>query len=281
MVNVAIVGNCQAQALEAMFLMYSDWNIARIPAVHLLTKDQEEETKQKLGSVDYIFSQRVTDDYPVSYLRTNDLKKKYNNVISWPNIYFNGYFPDIEYMYRENIGKLVGPLDDYHMRLVHYFYAQGKTVEDCVYLYGSDYFESYYPHPIERSIAALKGREAGLDIQFSEYLDAIVRERKCFYTVNHPANFVLFEMARRMAAAIGHDVEFPFVHPFALARVNIPVYPAIRRKYQLQHIADESFVGIGRHSILYALPDAQAKVYNDLTELIELFYRFYDSVEPQ
>lgn len=279
MVDVAIVGNCQAQALEAMFMMYTDWNIVRIPAVHVLTKTDEESVIKQLSTVDVIFSQRVSDDYPISFLRTSDLKSNFPKVISWPNIYFNGYFPDIEYFYKENIGKIIGPLDDYHMRLVHYFHAQGKSVADCLYLYNEDIFSTYYPEPMEKSLEELKIREQGLDISISPYLDSNVRDRKCFYTVNHPKNFVLFEMARRMATAIDEEVKFPQVHPFALARINIPIYPHIRNSYQMHHIPAESFVGIGRHHIQIPVGQAQPKVYHNLEELIELFYRFYDSMQ--
>ncbi|QJU57623.1 hypothetical protein HL653_07315 [Sphingomonas sp. AP4-R1] len=273
----SIIGNCQAQALEAIFAIHSDWEIRRLPPVFELTDGDRAAIMDACSSSDVIFAQRIRDDYPLEFVRTGELKSAFPNVISWPNIYFSGYFPDIEYIYLDDIGKLVGPLDDYHPMMIYRSYIQGLGVEECLARYSLEHFSDAYPDPIEQSLAELRAREGDTDLKISDFIDNNLSLRKLFYTVNHPSNYLLFEMAKRMAEAMGGAMEQRSLHPYSLSRVNIPIYTSVRVGYGLGSLAEGSFVGLSRLSLQTPLNQVTTKVFEGLREVVESFYHFYSS----
>ena len=115
-ISICIVGNCQAQSIEAWVGMDAvRVRILPIPPVWLIEPIHEFDIVQKLEAADYIFCQRLSDDFNIEYLRPKLLKLKYGHKLrTWPNIYFDGYFPGICYRYRSNGTKISGPIDDYH-----------------------------------------------------------------------------------------------------------------------------------------------------------------------
>jgi hypothetical protein len=278
MPSAVIVGNCQAQLLEVIMMTHTDWKITRVPPVFTLGKEDEDAIMGVMSSADIIFAQRITDDFPVEYVRSSRISSVFDNVISWPNLYFSGYFPDIEYCYIPNIGKLIGPLDDYHPNLVMNHYKTGKSVEDCVRAYQPEQFEILYPNPIERSLHELETREADTDTSISEYIRDTLGHRKMFFTVNHPINDLLFEMAERLMRAAGYNITLPRKLDYGLSRINIPIYPSVRNLHGLGNLPDSSYVGINRYNIHVQAKDAASRVYVDMLDMFEAFYRFYDSV---
>lgn len=278
MPTIAIMGNCQAQELEAMALMHSNCEVIRLPPVFMMAEDGEDEILSKIADVDIIFSQRVGDDYPIRYARTNYLKGVFPNVISWPNIYHSGYFPDARYVYLDGLGKLVGPLDDYHLETVRTAYVEGVNVVDCLARYEVDNFLAMYPDPVNASIAELNAREDDVDLKISDYIQNNVFSKKLFYTINHPVRSVLFEMISRMLNSAGLVIEKPDFHPYALSKINLPVYDAVQKLYGLNELSLGSFVGIDRLHINTPIENAATRVFEDLMDVIESFYRFYDSV---
>lgn len=273
-----IVGNCQAQLLEAIFIAHTDWTVLRIPPVFLLDSGHRDEIQSLLSKADYIFSQRVTDSYPLEFIRTNELKKHFNNTISWPNIYFSGYFPDIEYIYIDGIGKLVGPLDDYHPTLLLDLYKAGGSVTDAVRAYQGDAFDERYPDPINRTLIELESRESGLDTKISDYIRENAHRKKLFFTVNHPINDLLFEMAERLLASAGHPMKLNRHLPYSLSRINIPIYPRITAQFGIAPPPPTCFVGIDRLSIHRPTEDCASRAYLDTEDMFDAFFRFYDTV---
>jgi Polysaccharide biosynthesis enzyme WcbI len=279
MSKIVIIGNCQAPFLESAFMMYSNAIVSRVPPVYNLTEQDQEEIEKTLSSADVIFAQRITENYPVHWLRTNDIKSKFNNVITWPNIYFDGYFPDIQYIYKPNIGKVIGPLEDYHPMLLHNGFKAGKTVSEVAKIYTDPSFFSFYQDPISKSLDALKMRESDTDVSISDFIENNISQRKLFYTVNHPKNELLFELASRIAKTANLTFNVPRFHPWALDRINLPAYPILRNSLSdFARIPEEMFIGIGRHSILAPASTSVAKVYTNFDELVESFFIFYESL---
>ncbi|MFZ2996047.1 WcbI family polysaccharide biosynthesis putative acetyltransferase [Sphingobium sp.] len=278
MPTIAIMGNCQAQELEAMTLMYSNCQVITLPPVFMMTEGDEDKILSKVANADIIFSQRVGDDYPIRYARTNYLKDVFPSVISWPNIYHSGYFPDARYVYLDGIGKLVGPLDDYHLEIVRAAYVEGLSVIDCLAQYELDNFLAMYPDPVGASIAELHARENDVDLKISDFIQSNVFDKKLFYTSNHPVRTVLLEMISRMLKAVGVVIEKPDFHPYALSKINLPVYEAVRQLYGIKELPLGSFVGIDRLHINTPIESTAARVFEDLQDVVESFYRFYDSV---
>ncbi len=258
--------------------MYSKLQVIKLPPVFMMNKMDEDEILSKLSGVDVIFSQKVGDEYPIDFVRTNFLKSTFPHTISWPSIYHSGYFPDVRYIYLDGIGKLVGPLDDYHLDTVRASYVEGLGVGDCIARYEADNFLARYPDPIGASISELQNRENDIDVKISDYIADHGLIKKLFYTTNHPVRDVLFEMMRRMLHEIGADVAKPNFHPYALSKVNLSIYPAVRQLYGLSDLLSGSYVGIDRLHIDTPTDKTSTRVFEDIRDVVESFYRFYDSV---
>ena len=279
MPKIVIIGNCQAPFLEAAFMMYSNVVVSRVPAVFNLTAKDQDQVEETLETADVVFAQRITDNYPLHWLRTEYIKTKNKNVITWPNIYFDGYFPDIQYIYKPNIGKVIGPLEDYHPMLLHNGFKSGKTVEEVTKIYSDSSFFTIYQNPVLKSLDALKAREIDTDIRISDFIEQNLSSRKLFYTVNHPKNELMFELAGRLAKSADLTFNAPRFHPWALDRINLPVYPILRNNLSaFSKLPAEMFVGIGRHSISIPVSSVVAKTYPEFKDLVESFFLFYDTL---
>jgi hypothetical protein len=84
-------------------------------------------------------------------------------------------------------------------------------------------------------------------------------------------------MARRMAATIGHHIDVPSSHPYALSRINIPIYPGSLVKAPLLEAG--SIVGISRQKFNVSTGANIAHTYESFESMIEHFYIFYQSVD--
>jgi hypothetical protein len=115
--RVVVFGNCQAQLLESLIeTACPGTTIDKVPPVFVLTDADQDLIGSKLQSADVIFAQRISDDYHLGWARTREIKATYGEkVVSWPNIYFDGYFPDVRYLYLGGWNKVQSPLEDYHL----------------------------------------------------------------------------------------------------------------------------------------------------------------------
>ena len=127
--TVIVLGNCQAQMLEGIISQAShDVAVMRLPPVFELTEQDRPTIIAAFEKADYIFAQRVSEDYHLEWVRPSYLRGTFpHKTLIWPNLYFDGYFPDAQYMYRAPYGKLQGPLDDYHLRRVFEAHKAGRT----------------------------------------------------------------------------------------------------------------------------------------------------------
>ncbi|USI72357.1 WcbI family polysaccharide biosynthesis putative acetyltransferase [Sphingomonas morindae] len=278
MPSAVVIGNCQAQLIEAILIEHTDWAITRLPPVFEMTEAHRAEVTALAASSDFVFAQRVTDSYPLDFVRTSSLKQRAHCCISWPNAYFAGYFPDIEYVYLDEIGKLVGPMDDYHSMFVLNAYRNGLTAFETTARWRSDAYLDVYPNAIEASLAALKERENGLDIIISDFIANNLSHRKLFYTPNHPINDVLLELAARLIDKADGSRLRERHCTYSLSRIHLPLHPAVAQFGGLRHLQAGSFVGIDRPVLGRPLEHAPTRVYIDDREIIEAFFRFYDSV---
>ena len=82
-----------------------------------------------------VFAQRVSSDYPLTWLTPAYLKETLGlKVFIWPNIYFDGYTPSVHYIYLADWGKPQSPLEDYHLHEVVDAFKLGKSVKEATIL---------------------------------------------------------------------------------------------------------------------------------------------------
>ena len=277
--RVAIIGNCQAQMLEAMFTVFaSDVQVARLTPNFQMGDADREPVLATLAEADIIFAQRVAGAFHLPWLTPTSLKRAFGNKVwIWPNIYFDGYTPGVHYIYLNDWGKLSSPLDDYHLQDVVDAYHAGATAADATHRLIAA--ESGATDSFAASLDELRQRERETDVTISDWLATAVGQRRCFYTPNHPYNGTLAEMARRLAAAA--SIAFNAAHAAEaftkrLDRIYIPSSPAVVRRHALQFDRILLFRGVevtvvAPRNVTLGAP----RCYDPIT-LVEQFYRIYD-----
>jgi hypothetical protein len=215
----------------------------------------------------------------VEYARSSFLKSKFANVVTWPNIYFDGYFPGITYLYRGDGSRILGPLDEYHFSFMVRDFMLKKPPEEMARWLREDLIFDLFPKPMHDSLRNLTQRERELDISISDYVARRIGARRMFFAMNHPTNEVLFEMLRRLLAAAGQDVPSTDVsaYPYTLDKIILPIFPAIRRRFLVADDLDQvDFKGVKTTTGPSGL-QVESDVSQTYTaeQLVEAYYQAY------
>lgn len=287
--KIVFIGNCQAQALtQISHFLGLDAELVIVPPVFDLGAFNTPEIKDKIYSADMVFSQRVNENYPAEFVRPSVLRQELGGkVVIWPNIYFDGYFPGVRYVYAQSGNKVTGPLSDYHFLQIQKSYKDGISPEAAWEAFTSPEPSDLLPaDPIGDSIANLRHREHDVDVTMSDYIEANAKRGKLFYSMNHPTDEVLHEALKRMVARSGLDLQVPEYdaarlqgYPYTLNEIDLPILPFVSKLYDMPTAPIGSIVGrklefdgkthgAGTETRSYTGP-----------ELIEAFYKVYESAE--
>jgi hypothetical protein len=280
--KLVIPGNCQAQLLEVMFATASpDLSLTRLEPVFAMQEGRKDQVLQAMSEADFIFTQRTSDDFFLPWLTPGYLRAAFGaKCIVWPNIYFDGYFPKTGYIYKHGIGKVLTPLEDYHLAPLISAYGRGLGVEDAVK--EIEQFDASGGACFEASFAELERREQNADVPISDFLRAEAARRRIVYTPNHPYNDVLAELAARLArkAGIAFDQDAASRTGYILDRIYLSTFPSIVKALALPFDAVTVFRGV---EVAEVAPDritlGAARDYS-LQELVEAYWRIYEKFPP-
>ncbi|MDR3717588.1 MAG: WcbI family polysaccharide biosynthesis putative acetyltransferase [Bryobacteraceae bacterium] len=278
MAKIVIIGNCQAQFLEGLFSTAGTLEVDRVPPNFELTETARDALLGKLAAASAIFIQRTSDDFGLEWLRSSSVAAAHaGKVLVWPNIYFDGYFPNTRYVYLNKWGKLQSPLEDYHLTPVLEAWKAGQTVEQAT----SRLKEAPCgtPDPFEASLGHLRDREKDCTVLISDHMETAVHLSKCFYTPNHPHTPLLVEMARRLATAadIPFDTAKAASWSYHLDRIDLPVFDWVVKRYQLGFGPPGLYKGRSVEKIGdYRLSLGETKYYTS-EEVVDAFYRVYQA----
>lgn len=225
-----------------------------------------------LDSADLVMAQRASPDFHIKELRPNNIREKFENkCIIWPNIYFDGYFPGLRYVYGSDSRKLTGPLGDYHFEQILGCWLQGiKPAATAEHLTSSDGWAWCQGDPALASLERLEQRETDCHVAISDHIARNFASRKLMYAMNHPHNSVLLEMLDRMLAYAGYERNYSIraVHQKErLDRIDIPMLP---RYFASQGIPSERDLFFDGFNEAYSTPQRYSPI-----ELVEAFYRLY------
>jgi hypothetical protein len=247
MTKVCFLGNCQAQHLEMMIRIADpEITLERLKPVFLMTAADREPVYAALKNADIIFAQRIAQEFGQSWLASAEVRATFGaKTIVWPNIYFDGIFPGIQYIYMTGGVKLVGPLGDYHFSQIARCFQAGESVEAALDAFVGDRLYEIFPDPVGESLQRLREREGDADLAISDHIAERFALDRCFYTPNHPTNEVLGEMLRRMGARAGLrlDVEKAANAPYRLDEIYVATSRAIVRKMRLPYDHEPSYLG--------------------------------------
>lgn len=282
MTKVCILGNCQAQHLETMLKMSRpDVEVLDLEPVFMMTAEHHAAVYDKLGMADLIFAQRISNEFKLDWLSSEHVRAAFGSKVTvWPNVYFDGYFPGVNYIYHGSWGKLLSPLLEYHFEPLTAAFEAGLSVEQAIDRFAGEGLLAATPDPFGASLAQLHARESDVDVAISDHLALRIGRERCFYTPNHPTNELLGELLSRLLVHVGQasDVTRGVAMPYRLDEVYIATSPAVVGRYDLPFDRETRYVGreiLGVEGSSVKL--GGARVY-DLTALTEAFYRLYDNV---
>lgn len=287
--KVVFVGNCQAQALaQITHFLEIDIEIEFVPFVFDIPNFDTQEVKDKIYNSDFVFSQRVSEDYAVEFIRPSVLKETMGSKVTiWPNIYFDGYFPGVRYVYAPDGTKITGPLTDYHFVQIQDSWARGIPAEQAWEHLVSPLACTGLPDdPVADSLFHLRHREQYADVHISDYIEDNFAREKIFYSMNHPTDKVILEMLARLFRSAGISTSIPAFrdelfdkYAYTLNEINLPILPCISNRYDTPRSSLDEIKG--REIVLDGgryVTSSEARTYTGI-ELVEAFYRVYDTAE--
>jgi hypothetical protein len=268
--------------LEVMFATATpDVSLTRLEPVFEMQEGRKDGVLQAMNDADFIFAQRTSDDFFLPWLTPGALRAAFGaKCLIWPNIYFDGYFPDTGYIYKHGIGKLLSPLEDYHLAPLISACRRGMGVEDAVK--EIERFDAAGGACFEASFTQLERREQNVDVAISDFLRAEAARRRIVYTPNHPYNDVLAELGARLArkAGIVFDQDAAARIGYILDRIYLSAFPSIVQELSLPFDAATPFRGV---EVVEVMPEritlGAARNYS-LQELVEAYWRIYETFPP-
>jgi hypothetical protein len=282
MLTVSFLGNCQAQNFEPWVMQARDKiSVLRLPPIWLIEPHQVPEIIETIKKSDFVFAQRLSEDFIHPELRTSALKDVFSSkIVSWPNIYFDGYFPGVGYRYTLDAGKVLGPLDEYHWDLIENAFLAGKSATECAKSLSDPDLFNNAPDPVFTSLTNLAEREALLDVNISDFIATNLHMQQLFYSMNHPTSLVMEEMLNRLFGYIGKRETLKSIgsNSYELNKIILPILPSIAKKHYMTYDANNPLikgVDIEFTDKDYKILDSE-KIYT-IQSLTEAFYRCYET----
>ena len=218
-----IWGNCQAEALRVLLSASPTLELrtVRIPPVFELTEPDLDHLRRLAGQADILLTQPVHDDYgnlPLGSAQVAAMMPAGRTVLRWPVLRFAGFHPFQAIIRDPADGANDPPLVPYHdlrtLATARWVLRGHRAPADT----GSDSTTGGHSSPVdlldiqpaesacaelaEASRAELRRREqAQCDVTISDLFDRPAAGD--MFTINHPANRVLVELARRVQRALG------------------------------------------------------------------------------
>ena len=202
---VLVWGNCQAEALRVLLAGSPGLQArtVRIPPVFEMTSADLEPLRRVAGEADILLTQPVRDGYnglPLGSAQVAAMMPAGGTVIHWPVILHTAYQP-FQAIIRDPLGDLGDPpVVPYHdLRTL----ASAKRDRDLLDVAVSA--EACREIGVQ-SLARLRQREREqCDVTISDlFADPAVGD---MFTLNHPGNRVLVELARRIQRSLGRPAD--------------------------------------------------------------------------
>jgi hypothetical protein len=193
----------------------------------------------------------------------------------YPRIWFNAFHPDVVYVAGPN-GSVPAPLGDYHSSLVLYAWHRGMRAAETARLFCEPVFERlgfFNCWPAAKHALLEEGR--AVDFPIADVLSRWER-RGCFmYAPNHPALFVMADIARELTrrAELTPALNVPeyFLSDPMLEKAIWPLYPGIADRLGL----------LGTYHFKPEQPRGALPMLLDLDEFIDRSFQAYESMSPE
>lgn len=266
MMKIIVVGNCQAEAIRKILRCRNNksYNIPDIPRVDLMTNEDIGNLHSLLKRADIAVLQRITESYRGGGLGNETLRgicPQNCRVITYPNIYFGGYNPEMFYLHDKN-GKTIPGFFGYHNKIIAWAYLNGKSPKETVEYLSDNESPIYLGNTPVSCLKSLKEREKGLDVIISDYIQLEYQRQRLFHSMNHPTNEVLLEVVNRIVNKLGTITwSEPVLANEFLGFTRFPILNSVKAKFGFTFKCDTSYL-------------IQNKMYSPL-ETVTLFFEWY------
>lgn len=250
--DIAIVyGNCQAGVIQNILQKNSDFNrkycIVKIYPVFAWEKKKEEikemlENQEFLQKIDLFIYQIVQKNNKYDPMLSTDLiVEKLKNTckkISFSNMYFKGYFPQIYKNKKSHLRHInASGTMEYGDKKIDEFIDMGddKNIIIQKVLNERCFSDKEIDDNIKKSFEELKKREDKVQVKICDYIQENYRKEQLFYSPNHPSRKLIIEMVRRIFNELGIDKfeldesDF-YIESETLKGQDIPIYPEVIRR---------------------------------------------------
>jgi len=284
---LAIVGNCQARPLAQTLSKLVDGGveISTVAIVHLMKDAEASVHAEALARADWILAQSVADGYPCRFVQTSALRECHGaRVLEWPNLFFGGYNPELQYLRGPDRRPLPGPLGDYHNATFLEAWRRGLDVAGALRLNSDDaYNAALYEGSAERALQELARREQATDVSVANWIRERVWKQRLFFTFNHPAQALIRETALQLARRASLPVRDPIPPTPDLAeplgQYRLPMNPWVWRKHgsTLEERVDAAGVELLEVTPGRVLTGSRRSW--TLDELVAAYFRVYDACQ--
>lgn len=282
-IKVAISANCQGGPLGNLLELMSDAvEITHVTIVHRARDDDSKADLTAFKKADFLLAQKVADNYPCHFVRTNALRERFGRkVLSWVNLYYAGYNPEMTYVRGADRAPMNGPLGDYHLRQIIEAYQTGASPKEAAALLTDpDFNAERFAGAGADSLDELKRRDEDADVKIADYVETRLPVAKQFHTFNHPSLDLLTELAARCAAAMGLALNRrpgPGMLPEPLGMIMAPVNPHARLEMGFPpEPAPLTYRGWPFEWRNGAFHVQRGHQLYSVDEMVSLFYRRYD-----
>ena len=271
-VKLAFIGNCQIQTWAYLCdMLLAD---AEVRSFDFSLRSSREAANQehffsRLHEVDWILVQ--PNVFP--YARIEVLRERHGaKVFGMSNFYFRGFFPDTCYV--GAFGQRLDQPTAYNSLVVLESFLAGYSQEEAVRAFNPDnYMRLGLYDGWLSSIEEMVHRDQEVDLAGAPFLERLARESQCFYTVNHPALFLLKSYLGQVFDLLGirwRDYESRELRDPLTDLEILPVADEIAEYFNLPYRTSQSWkVGyptfrfLNRRGFVAAFYDAYAKADRD------------------
>jgi hypothetical protein len=202
-----VLANCQTGPLSILIeRICPTMERVRLPAIHTLDIKNPKFLWDVISKVEVIIHQPISDSF--QELGINALKLKFPNkhYISFPSVYFDGYFPNLMYLRKPSGGTLKGVLGDYHDSRIIEGVISEQSTEVIFNKFVQKHSYEEVLNNINISLKNLSLRENDLDVKITSYIKENVFKKRLFYVFNHPVNEILIFIASRICDILNQKI---------------------------------------------------------------------------
>lgn len=245
--RIAIVfGNCQADALSLTLSKVAD----QIKGLHVLYLPSYEKpggwtplSEDDVAKCDVLFEQHDPQQFPLQHLLPSSCQR-----VKFPSLDFNLLWPlgCVNPYNRPEPPNFPQGRYTYGNYLVVHGIEVGRPREDILQSLLSDSWEDSWPN-LDRLLAIERARLSARDAQCAVKMAPVIldgfRDRRLFWTVNHPTNALFAELCTRLLATAFDPAEVENVSVDAvlagigtkdlLGIVGVPIHPHVAQHFGL------------------------------------------------